>query len=294
MNILFALKNLSVLSSEDVPGNYTAMLQSAMTIGLVQDVQEAVDRKGAVRTRDSLGLPRRRGQRTWSISWPPSWGRRWKRYDGGNDIKLALYPGCVMPTEQYGYELSVREVLPASGSNWSISRGFSCCGEPLKSVNQMLTIHLSARSIAICESQGLVHLRPLPHVPSCPERGEGDVVRRARSSLQRVKEKLSTEDLSYKGTAGGSITRFDLAYRHRRHRRLIKAKATKPVNGMDLATQHGCHIIQAQHPGQAPGQRGPGRYGEDTGGAREAAPATTRRSWTAAAVRSCPAIQILL
>ncbi len=57
VNILFALKNLSVLNGKDVPGNYTAMLQSAMTIGLVQDIQEAVDRKGTVRTRDSLGLP---------------------------------------------------------------------------------------------------------------------------------------------------------------------------------------------------------------------------------------------
>ena len=56
VNILFALKNLSVMNGKDVPGNYTAMLQSAMSIGLIQDVQEAVDRKGAVRTRVSLGL----------------------------------------------------------------------------------------------------------------------------------------------------------------------------------------------------------------------------------------------
>jgi len=26
--------------------------------------------------------------------------------------KYALYPGCVMPTEQYAYELSLREILP--------------------------------------------------------------------------------------------------------------------------------------------------------------------------------------
>ena len=26
--------------------------------------------------------------------------------------KYALFPGCIMPTEQYGYELSIRQVLP--------------------------------------------------------------------------------------------------------------------------------------------------------------------------------------
>jgi heterodisulfide reductase subunit C len=57
VNILFALKNLSVLNGKDVPGLYTAMLQSTMTMGLIQDLQEVVDRAGSVRTRESLGLP---------------------------------------------------------------------------------------------------------------------------------------------------------------------------------------------------------------------------------------------
>ena len=26
--------------------------------------------------------------------------------------KIALYPGCIMQTEQYAYELSLREILP--------------------------------------------------------------------------------------------------------------------------------------------------------------------------------------
>ena len=50
-------------------------------------------------------------------------------------IKLALFPGCSMPTEQYGYELSVREVMPLVGVELVDLQGFSCCGEPMKSVN---------------------------------------------------------------------------------------------------------------------------------------------------------------
>ncbi len=146
-----------------------------------------------------------------------------------------------MPTEQYGYELSVREVLPRLGVELVDIEGFSCCGEPLKSVNQMLTLHLSARNIAICESQGLDIFVPCPMCHLALSEAKA-ILSENKELLQRVKEKLSTEDLSYKGTARlyhtvdllTDIVGIDA----------IKAKATKPFNGMDLATHYGCHIIR--------------------------------------------------
>lgn len=57
VNILFALKNLAVASGKQVPGDFTGMLQSAMGMGLVQDVQTVPTRSGETRTREGLGLP---------------------------------------------------------------------------------------------------------------------------------------------------------------------------------------------------------------------------------------------
>jgi len=57
VNILFALKNLAVATGKQVPGDFTAMLTSAMGIGLVQDVQTVTTRSGEARTREGLGLP---------------------------------------------------------------------------------------------------------------------------------------------------------------------------------------------------------------------------------------------
>lgn len=57
VNILFALKNLAVASGKQVPGDFTGMMQSAMGIGLVQDVQTVTTRDGETRTREGLGLP---------------------------------------------------------------------------------------------------------------------------------------------------------------------------------------------------------------------------------------------
>ena len=69
--------------------------------------------------------------------------------------KFALFPGCLMPTEQYAYELSIRETLPLLGVELVDVEGFSCCGEPMKSVNQLLTLYLSARNLAIAEKHHL-------------------------------------------------------------------------------------------------------------------------------------------
>ena len=67
--------------------------------------------------------------------------------------KYVLYPGCVMPTEQYAYELSLRELCHFLDISLVDVLGFSCCGEPLKSVNQLLTLSLSARNLALAEKQ---------------------------------------------------------------------------------------------------------------------------------------------
>ena len=76
--------------------------------------------------------------------------------------KYALYPGCVMPTEQYSYELSIREVLPILDIELIDMYGFSCCGEPLKSMNKLMTLYLSARNIALAAKQGLDLFVPCP------------------------------------------------------------------------------------------------------------------------------------
>ncbi|MBN1390677.1 MAG: hypothetical protein JXA22_08565, partial [Candidatus Thermoplasmatota archaeon] len=56
VNILFTLKNLAVASGKQIPGDFTAMLQSAMEIGLIQEIQQVSTRSGETRTREQMGL----------------------------------------------------------------------------------------------------------------------------------------------------------------------------------------------------------------------------------------------
>jgi len=57
VDILFTLKNLAVANGQQVPGAYTAWLQSIMTMGLLQDVQEVPSSDGKVVKREDLELP---------------------------------------------------------------------------------------------------------------------------------------------------------------------------------------------------------------------------------------------
>jgi len=114
--------------------------------------------------------------------------------------KYALYPGCVMPTEQYAYEMSVREVLPLLDIELVDLKGFSCCGEPLKSVNQMLAISLSARNLAIAEKEGLDVISPCPMchlaLSECKRILDSD-----SKMLEKVNNFLADEGLKYNGTS---------------------------------------------------------------------------------------------
>ena len=114
--------------------------------------------------------------------------------------KYALYPGCVMPTEQFALEKSIREVLPVLDIELVDLKGFSCCGEPIKSVNQMLTLTLSARNLAIAEKEGLDVLTPCPMchlaLSDCKR-----ILDTNRDMYNRVNKFFEDEGLKYTGTA---------------------------------------------------------------------------------------------
>ena len=57
VEVLFALKNMAVASGKQIPGNYTALLQSVLSIGLIQDIKSVTTRDNKTKNRTELGLP---------------------------------------------------------------------------------------------------------------------------------------------------------------------------------------------------------------------------------------------
>lgn len=161
--------------------------------------------------------------------------------------KLGLFLGCVIPTEQYGYEMSIREIMPEFGIDLVDLDDVSCCGAPLKSVNLVVQTYLSARNIAICESQGLDMYAPCSQC----HLSLTETKNRLKNSSQ-FKEKIITklkysDGLDYKGDLNIYHT-IDLFY-DELGLDVIKKKVKKPLS-WNIACHYGCQTVRYSDAGR--------------------------------------------
>ena len=168
--------------------------------------------------------------------------------------KYALYPGCVMPTEQYAYEISIREIMPLLNIELVDLKGFSCCGEPLKSVNQMLALSLSARTLALAEKEDLDIFAPCPMchlaLSECKRILDTDP-----DMNERVNEFLIDESLKYNGTSD-VVSTLDLLHDVVGVEK-IKELVKKPLKELKVATHYGCHLIRPSEIGRSDDSENP-------------------------------------
>jgi len=161
--------------------------------------------------------------------------------------KIAFYPGCIMQTEQYAYELSLREILPKFDIDLVDLKGFSCCGEPLKNVNQMLTLSLAARNIALAEKEDLDLFVPCPMchlaMTECKH-----ILNNDQEMKDRINTFLKDENLNYHGTTT-LISILDIFHDVIGLKKL-KETIKKPLTDLRFAAHYGCHLIRPQEIGR--------------------------------------------
>ncbi len=56
VDVLFAIKNMAVAQGKQIPGKYTAMLQSILSTGLIQSTQKSLMKDGKTKDRGELNL----------------------------------------------------------------------------------------------------------------------------------------------------------------------------------------------------------------------------------------------
>lgn len=157
-------------------------------------------------------------------------------------MKLAVYWGCFVPTTQYAYELSVREVLPKLGFELVDLDNVSCCGTPIKSVNMYASLYLAARNLAIAEKLGFNNLLTicngchLTFSEAMHYLGQNEDLRGKINSL------LSEEDLEYRGSLR-ILHIIDLLH-DTIEAETIQKSVKRTLHGLKLASQYGCHILR--------------------------------------------------
>lgn len=157
-------------------------------------------------------------------------------------MKVAVYWGCVIPTIQYGYEMSVRAVMPRLDVELAELDNVSCCGTPVQSVNMPAALYLAARNLAIAEKTGLSDLL-LPCNGCYLSLSEA---RHLLSHDEKLKNKITTmlkkENLLYKGSIKIWHT-INLLHDFVKEEK-IKRAVSHSLNGFKFAAHYGCHILR--------------------------------------------------
>jgi heterodisulfide reductase subunit B len=168
--------------------------------------------------------------------------------------KFVIYPGCIMPTEQYAYELSIREIMAIMDVQLIDIQGFSCCGEPIKNVNQLMTLYLSARNLSIANEKNIDLFVPCPMchlaLSECIR-----VIENNSELRDKINDMLSSENLVYKNNIK-IISIIDLLHDIIGLKN-IKNLVKKPLNNIKIATHYGCHLIRPSEVGRSDDSENP-------------------------------------
>ncbi len=173
--------------------------------------------------------------------------------------KLGLYLGCLMQTEQYNYEISIRNVIPEFDIELVDLENTSCCGAPIRSINMLMQMYLAARNIAICEEKGLDMYAPCPlgHLSLVETMNRLNSSRELREKIvEKLREK---EGLEYKGDSRIFHT-VDLLYDVIGLER-IKERVEKPIKWR-IACHYGCHTIRYTGAGRPDEAEHPSKMGK--------------------------------
>lgn len=157
-------------------------------------------------------------------------------------MKIGVYWGCMILTSQYAYEMSLREVLPKLNITIADIDQVSCCGAPIKNVNQKAAIYLAVRNLALAEKSGVNELLVpcngcyLSFSEAVYHWRRDDILKRELGNLLAEEGLEFNENIKLWHTIDFLHDKIGVER--------IKAAVKKPLNGFKFAVHPGCHILR--------------------------------------------------
>jgi heterodisulfide reductase subunit B2 len=156
-------------------------------------------------------------------------------------MKCLYYPGCSQKASSISYERSFLALSKALGVEIVELNDWNCCGTTVTiSVNEVLSLTLSARNLAIAEAEGLPVVAPCP---SCyTSLNKVNKLFKEKSVLaEKVNASLHAGGLSYKGKVKVyNILDFLV---HFVGVDTIARNVVRPLQGLPIAPYYGCQIV---------------------------------------------------
>jgi len=154
----------------------------------------------------------------------------------------AYFPGCSLEKMAHSYHLSAMETARALGVELQELDDWNCCGATAYfHVDELLAYTLSARNLAMAEKEKLNLVAPCSgcyknmffaraHLKQDPDLAE------------HINVALAEDHLQFSGNA--TVQHLMEVFVHDVGLEAVKAKITRPLNGLRVAPYYGCQILR--------------------------------------------------
>lgn len=163
-------------------------------------------------------------------------------------MKIAVYWGCKIPTSQYAYEMSVRQVFPYFDVELFDLSGASCCGGPVRNINSTAALYLGLRNLALAHKynfEGLLVPCSKCHFMISEAKYRIDNDEEMQRKMQAL---LSEENLEYSDDV--KIWHVIDLLHDKIGVDAIKSKVKKVLKNSKFAAHPGCQIIRPSEIGR--------------------------------------------
>lgn len=152
-----------------------------------------------------------------------------------------MFLGCTVPARARHYEMSARRVAEIFDLTFADIPEFTCCGFPLKSTDQELSLLMSAANLALAQREGMDICALCSACTALL--AEADHQIQGNTQLKSwVNKHLSAAGLRIDGPV--KVRHFSRVLYEEIGLSRLKAKIVQPLDGFSLAPHYGCHYLK--------------------------------------------------
>lgn len=156
-------------------------------------------------------------------------------------MKLAFFQGCNIPIRIEQYAVSAEAVLKKFGIELEVLPEFTCCGYPVRNVDEKAYILPSVRNIALAEKKGL-DIMVICNCCFASLQKARSMMEKDPSLLNEINDLLAKEGLKY---TGSTAVKHYLSVLHEDvGAEAIRKQLTLNFNELKLSVIHGCHALR--------------------------------------------------
>jgi len=156
-------------------------------------------------------------------------------------MKLAFFQGCNIPIRIEQYAVSATAVLNKLGVQLEVIDEFTCCGYPVRNVDEKAYILPSIRNLALAEKAGL----DIMVICNCCFASLQKAISMAAGNpalAEELNEVLAKDGLHYSGSV--TVKHFLTVLHDDIGLEAIRKQLTGMVSDLSLSVIHGCHVLR--------------------------------------------------